>query len=125
MMIEPGDAEDEVVVVSEASRVRIDPRRSASPDLVTLNGQPLPRLRGFSLTCHVNDREGFANYARPGEAVRLRIECIHEPVRVRADKQDAVRLLLEADQQSIEVIEGMLVNEQEWCEFIAWKRRPK
>jgi hypothetical protein len=100
--------------LTEPSRVRIRLGAERTPAFIELNGERIPKLRGFVLRNHINEDGGLRTV--------LRIEKVAEPVRVNAEKNGPELEFIEGDARNVEAIEGMLVGEAEWDEFVAWKR---
>jgi len=105
---------DEVTRLSEESLLRIDLAHPGTERFVTLNGLPLRKVRGFVISSHV-DRDGILG------RVDVRVECIAEPIRLRADLGGAVLHHVDGDQRNLQEFSGILVNETDWAAFAAWR----
>lgn len=108
-------ADDERLRLERTSRLRVQLGKEWDRAFVTLDGEPLPKVRGFAVWNHMRDDLS-------GMATRVRVVCIAEPVRPRSDYLDAVHRYVDADGMQLEQLNGIVVDEQEWREFIAWKR---
>ena len=111
-------ADDEHVLLPEAARVAIDPGKAWSPEFITLDGKPIPKVVGVTVRNHMGTR-----YA--GLATSVEIECIAQPVRANAEFTDAVKRWITGTGVNVSRISGYLVTENEFHEFLAWRSARK
>lgn len=106
---------DEVVRLSDESRIRLDISRPGTERFVTLNGVPLRLVRGIVIRSHV-DNDGLLG------RVEVTVERISEPPRPCAGTSGVVLQHVEGTGRNLEPIRGLLVNEAEREAFAAWRR---